>query len=117
MKVQATKYTRIKKIVNNVKFALSMVRRKIMVRIYGKYHYARINRLTDKGVWVSLPVGEKGRFVEKWINNRLTFTADEADDFYFDWIKNHERRLAFDKTHDEALTETLPSLFFDKKIA
>ena len=46
---------RIKKIVENAKYALDKVKEKIMVRIYGKYFVTKINRITPKGVWVNVP--------------------------------------------------------------
>jgi hypothetical protein len=69
---------RIKRFVENAKFAIKCVKDRIMVRIYGKYFYAKINRITPKGVWVTIPCGERGHFVEKWIHNIRTWTMDEA---------------------------------------
>jgi len=109
--------TRTKKIIENVKFKMSQVKEKIMVRIYGKYFYAKINRITPKGVWVNVPCGERGRFVEKWIGNARTWTAQNFNDFLQDWEKNHERRLRWDKTAELAKCEVMPSVFFETEIA
>ena len=105
---------RIKKIVENVKFKMGQEREKIMVRIYGKYYYAKINRITPKGVWANVPCGERGHFVEKWIGNARTWTPENFSDFLLDWKKNHERRLNWNKTADVAKGEFMPSVFFDQ---
>ena len=114
---QKTIKARIKKIVENVKYRMEQASEKIMVRIYGKYFYARINRITPKGVWVNVPCGERGHFVEKWIGNDRTWTTQNFAAFVADWQKNHERRLRYGKTAEEAKSEVMPSVFFGQEVA